>query len=78
MNFHHLTLLFPDWSFGITTHYFYDSFKSMTDYGSCCLIVPYLNLINPKTKNLNPSEYDNSFYHQIPRGSKNGLQVRPK
>ena len=47
----------------------------MTDYGACCLIVPYLNLINPETRNLDPSnEISNSLYHGIPSGAKNGLQ----
>jgi hypothetical protein len=47
----------------------------MTDYGACCLIVPYLNLINPDTRNLDPAtEINGSLYHTIPDGAKNGLQ----
>ena len=46
----------------------------MTDYGACCLIVPYLNLINNETKNIDPNDLSNSEYHKIPRGAKNGLQ----
>ena len=57
------------------SHKFYLAYQGMTDYGACCLIVPYLNLINPETRNLDPSnEISNSLYHTIPTGAKNGLQ----
>jgi len=46
----------------------------MTDYGACCLIVPYLNLINNETKYTNPDDLSNMWYHKIPTGAKNGLQ----
>ena len=47
----------------------------MTDYGACCLLVPYLNLINPETRDLDPdTELSNTDYHKIPKGAKNGLQ----
>ena len=38
------------------------------------MIVPYLNLINEETKNLDPNTVSSSYYHNIPRGAKNGLQ----
>jgi len=38
------------------------------------MIVPYLNLINEETKNLNPNTVNSSWYHNIPKGAKNGLQ----
>jgi len=47
----------------------------LTDYGACCLIVPYLNLINPETRNIDPTnDLDGTSYHNIPRGAKNGIQ----
>ncbi len=47
----------------------------MTDYGACCLIVPHLNLIDNITKNMNPSEYEGSWYHNIPKGARSGQKV---
>jgi hypothetical protein len=38
------------------------------------MIVPYLNLINEETKKLNPNTVSSSWYHNIPKGAKNGLQ----
>ena len=48
--------------------------KVVTDYGSCCLIVPYLYLVNTKTRNVNSLQLDNNLYHEIPKGVKNGIQ----
>jgi hypothetical protein len=57
-----------------TGHKFYNALQINTDYGACCVIVPYLNLINKETKNLDPTHLNNSWYHKIPKGSKNGIQ----
>ena len=51
-----------------------NAYKGVTDFGSCCLIVPYLHLINPETMKVHSSQWDNSLYHQIPQGVKNGIQ----
>ena len=50
------------------------AFKGVTDYGCCCLIVPYLDLVNPETRNVNSLQLDTSLYHEIPKGVKNGMQ----
>ena len=50
------------------------AFKGVTDYGCCCLIVPYLDLVNPETRNVNSLQLDNNLYHEIPKGVKNGIQ----
>ncbi len=47
---------------------------STTDYGTCCLIVPYLDFENPKTVNVPPSQYTGLDYRTVPRGAKNGIQ----
>ena len=46
----------------------------MTDYGACCVIVPYLDLVNPATVSLDPALYSGDLFHNIPKGAKNGLQ----
>ena len=46
----------------------------MTDYGACCVIVPYLDLVNTDTINLDPALYSGDLFHKIPKGAKNGLQ----
>jgi Amiloride-sensitive sodium channel len=50
------------------------AYKGVTDYGSCCLIVPYLYLENPHTRNVHSSQLDNNLFHNIPKGVKNGIQ----
>ena len=47
---------------------FYKAYPGQTDYGACCLIVPYLNLINETTRALDPENFDNNWYHNIPPG----------
>jgi hypothetical protein len=72
--FSSLFFFYLEWATDIS-HKFYPAFQGITDYGACCLIVPYLNLINPETMNLDPTDgINNSFYHNIPKGAKNGLQ----
>ena len=51
---------------------FYSAWKSITDYGPCCLISPYVNFVNNKTKNLTPSQYTADDWHSLPKGSQNG------
>jgi hypothetical protein len=53
---------------------FFDAYSVVTDYGACCLIVPYLDFVNPKTKDLNPKQYSSEDFHSIPKGVKNGLK----
>jgi hypothetical protein len=50
------------------------AYKDVTDYGSCCLIEPYLFLVNPDTRNVHSSQMDNHLFHTIPKGVKNGIQ----
>ena len=44
----------------------------MTDVGTCCLISPYSNFVNPKTKDLDPEKYTGDDWHSLPKGSRNG------
>jgi len=55
-----------------TVKTFYSAWKSVTDYGPCCLITPYLNFVNPETKNITPGDYKSEHLHSLPRGSQNG------
>ena len=43
----------------------------MTDYGACCVIVPYLDLVNTDTINLDPALYSGDLFHKIPKESVN-------
>ena len=54
-------------------HKFFNAYAQNTDFGPCCLIVPYLNLINPETRHVDAVKLDSKFYHEIPRGVRNGL-----
>ena len=42
------------------SHKFYNAFAKETDYGTCCFIVPNLDFVNPKTKDMDPEKYDPS------------------
>ena len=66
-------ILYVDWKreYG---HTFYDAYLTATDYGVCCLIIPWLDFENPSTKDKPPSEFTGEDYHNIKRGVKNGLQ----
>jgi hypothetical protein len=55
-----------------TIRTFYNAWKSVTDYGPCCLISPFANFVNNETKNIFPSEYTSAHWHLQPKGSKNG------
>ena len=50
------------------------AYKGVTDYGSCCLIVPYLYLVNPETRKVDPLQLDYNLFHEIPKGVENGMQ----
>ena len=55
-------------------YYFYNAFKSTTDYGACCLITPYLDFELHKTKEQEVG-YTGADYHSIPKGiTCNGIQ----
>ena len=67
-------ILKADWK-SIYSRDFYDAFKTATDYGACCLITPYLDFQNPKTKDISPENYTGADYHSIPKGvTRNGIQ----
>jgi hypothetical protein len=52
---------------------FYDARQTATDYGSCCLITPYLDFENSKNPK-NPNSYTGKDYNSIPRGTtRNGV-----
>lgn len=53
---------------------FYEAYSSSTDYGVCCLIVPWLDFENNLTVNVPPSQYTGANYHEVPKGAKNGMQ----
>jgi hypothetical protein len=55
-----------------TVRTFYNAWKSLIDYGSCCLISPFANFVNNETKNISPSEYSSAHWHSQPKGAKNG------
>ena len=61
------------WS-STNSHKFYNALESNTDFGPCCQIHPYLNLINPETRNVDAENLDGKMYHKIPRGVRNGIQ----
>ena len=52
------------------TVYFLDTEKYHTDFGSCCLITPLLNLELKKTS----KEIIGMDYHSVPKGMRNGMQ----
>ena len=62
-----------DWSSTVSQKFF-NAYKGNTDFGTCCLIVPYLNLKNPETRYVNSMDFDNSWYHEVPKGVRNGIQ----
>ena len=63
----------PEWS-QKAHRKFFDSYSVLTDYGACCLILPYLDFINPATKDLNPNEYRAKDFLSTFHGAKNGLK----
>ena len=57
---------------------FYPAFKSTTDYGACCLIIPYLDFELPDSKKTLTDggySYTGSDFHSVPKGfNRNGIQ----
>jgi hypothetical protein len=58
----------------------YEARQTVTDYGACCMITPYLDFENTETKDKLPSTYTGEDYHSIPEGYthngiKNGLEI---
>ena len=51
---------------------FFDASFTITDYGACSIIYPYLDLENPGTKDLGSKHYNGSTYYNEVR--KNSLQ----
>ena len=58
---------------------FYKAYRSSTDYGVCCLVVPYLDFENPETRNVSPNDYTGENFLNVPRGAgigaRNGLKL---
>ena len=52
---------------------FFNGLKSITDGGPCCLISPYINFVNPKTRDRDPQTLTGEEWHLQAKGSKNGL-----
>ena len=52
------------------TVYFLDTEKYNTDFGSCCLITPFLNFELKKMS----TEINGIDYHSVPKGMRNGIQ----
>ena len=69
---HSLSNSIVGWSSRIN-HKFFKAYKGKNDYGACCLINPYLNLINPETRFVNAADIENKLYHQIPKGVSSGI-----
>ena len=53
---------------------FYNAYQTITDYGSCCTMFPYLDFVNNETIPIDPSQYSSKHYHSIPYGAKNGVK----
>ena len=66
-------ILYTDWNREYE-HTFYDAYQVATDYGGCCLIVPWLDFENPYTRDKPANEYTGEDYHNMKRGVKNGIQ----
>ena len=66
-------LILTDWM-SQPPYKFYAAYQTATDYGACCLITPYLDFVNNKTKDLPPSSYTGMDYHNIPKGARNGIK----
>jgi hypothetical protein len=45
----------------------------MTDGGPCCFISPYINFVNPKTRDKDPHTLTGEEWHLRTKGSKSGL-----
>ena len=54
------------------TKYFFNSFHSLTDYGACATIHPYLDFENPITKDALDRQYSASLLEKVIYGVRNG------
>ena len=54
--------------------YFFKSFHSLTDYGSCANIYPYLDFENPHTKDATDRQYKGEYLNNVTYGVRNGLK----
>ena len=53
---------------------FYEPYPTVTDYGKCCMVIPYLDFENPDTVNKTYREYTAEDYLTVPRGVRNGVR----
>ncbi len=67
-----IVFFYLEWATKIN-HAFYDAFLTITDFGACCQMIPYLDFENPETVDLDPSQYTADHFHGIPIGAKNGV-----
>ena len=49
---------------------FYDAFLGLTDYGACCVMVPYLDFVNNATKEQDSATRSGEDFHSIPYGAR--------
>ena len=64
-------ILLANWK-NTYNHRFFDSYKSATDYGACCLITPYLDFEIKHSGKI--GNYTGEMYHSIPKGTRNGIK----
>ena len=58
-------LLLVDWKGKFENNFFRSAF-TITDYGACSVVYPYLDFENPKTQNLTKRNYDGlTLYNQV-------------
>ena len=53
---------------------FFKAYMSLTDYGPCAVLYPYLDFENPKTKDLKNRQYAGPFLGEFKRGVRNGIK----
>ena len=53
---------------------FFEAYMSLTDYGPCAVLYPYLDFENPRTKNLKNRQYDPEFLGDVKFGVRNGIK----
>ena len=49
---------------------FYDAYLGLTDYGACCVMVPYLDFVNNATRDRDPADKSGEDFHSIPYGAR--------
>ena len=68
-----IKIYFSEWNSNFSVP-FYNAFQAITDYGACCVMVPFLDFVNNETINIDPSKYTGDHFHSIPHGAKNGVR----